>query len=172
MSTLDTRLAGYHSPVLSAFRIIFGLLYTIHGAQKLFGWPVPPPGGAAEVGSFPFWWAGLIEVVLGILITVGFFTRIAAFIASGEMAFAYFYQHWPPLKGGGASFWPIANGGELAIMFCFAFLLIATTGAGAAAVDARRRGYARTAGAARRRVDRVADDRPRRRGGLLSRFRR
>lgn len=111
MSNLDARLAGFHSPVLSAFRIIFGLLFTIHGSQKLFGWPVAAPGGTAEVGSFPFWWAGLIEFVLGILITVGFFTRIAAFIASGEMAFAYFYQHWPPLKGGGASFWPIANGG-------------------------------------------------------------
>jgi putative oxidoreductase len=181
MTNLDARLAGYHSPVLSAFRIIFGLLFTLHGSQKLFGWPVAAPGGTAEVGSFPFWWAGLIEFVLGILITVGFFTRIAAFIASGEMAFAYFYQHWPPLKGGeSASFWPIANGGELAIMFCFAFLLIATTGAGAAAVDARRRGGGRGVGrgAPPRRVDRVAaddryrDDAPRRRGGLLSRFRR
>ncbi len=61
------------------------------------------------------------------------------------MAFAYFYQHWPPLKGGGsASFWPIANGGELAIMFCFAFLLIATTGAGTFSADARRRPRAAT----------------------------
>ena len=109
------------------------------------------------MGDFPLWWAGLIEFVLGILITVGFFTRIAAFIASGEMAFAYFYQHWPPLKGGEtASFWPIANGGELAIMFCFAFLLIATTGAGIASVDARRRlGVGRTVGCSRQRVDRV-----------------
>jgi putative oxidoreductase len=180
MSTLDTRLAGYHSPVLSAFRIIFGLLYTLHGSQKLFGWPVAAPGGTAEVGSFPFWWAGLIEFVLGILITVGFFTRIAAFIASGEMAFAYFYQHWPPLKGGEtASFWPIANGGELAVMFCFAFLLLATTGAGTLSADARRRpGVGRTVGAPQRRVDRAAaddryrDDVPRRRRGLLDRFRR
>ena len=172
MSNLDARLAGYHSPVLSAFRIIFGLLYTIHGSQKLFGWPVAAPGPIA-VGDWPLWWAGLIEFVLGILITIGFFTRIAAFIASGEMAFAYFYQHWPPLKGPGASFWPIANGGELAIMFCFAFLLIATTGAGIASVDARRRpGIGRTRGAPPRRVDRVADDPPRRRPGLLSRFRR
>jgi putative oxidoreductase len=137
MPNLDARLAGYHSPVLSAFRIIFGLLYTMHGSQKLFGWPVGPQ---APTGSFPGWWAGLIEFVLGILITIGFFTRIAAFIASGEMAFAYFYQHWPPLKGGPtASFWPIANGGELAIMFCFAFLLLATMGAGALSVDGRRR---------------------------------
>src|SRR5215218_7392284 len=179
MTNLDARLAGYHSPVLSAFRIIFGLLFTLHGSQKLFGWPVAAPGGTPEVGAWPYWWAGLIEFVLGILITVGFFTRIAAFIASGEMAFAYFYQHWPPLSGGGcqtASFWPIANGGELAIMFCFAFLLIATTGAGIASVDARRRpGVGRTRGAPARRVDRVAaddryrDDVPRRRE-LLSRF--
>jgi putative oxidoreductase len=173
MTNLDARLAGYHSPVLSAFRIIFGLLYTIHGSQKLFGWPVAAPGPIA-VGDFPLWWAGLIEFVLGIMITVGFFTRIAAFIASGEMAFAYFYQHWPPLKGGGtASFWPIENHGELPIMFCFAFLLIATTGAGTFSADARRRGgLGRTAGAPPRRVDRVADAPPRRRAGLLSRFRR
>ena len=179
MTNLDARLAGYHSPVLSAFRIIFGLLYTIHGSQKLFGWPVAAAGGTPEAGSFPYWWAGLIEFVLGILITVGFFTRIAAFIASGEMAFAYFYQHWPPLSGGGgggqtASFWPIANGGELAILFCFGFLLLATTGAGTLSVDARRRGgYGRTAGAPPRRVERTTTTAaaPRRRG-LLDRFRR
>ena len=140
MANLEARLAGYHSPVLSIFRIIFGLLYTIHGSQKLFGWPVGVPGATVAVGDFPLWWAGLIEFVLGIMITLGFMTRIAAFIASGEMAFAYFYNHWPPLKGGGtASFWPIANGGELAIMFCFAFLLIATAGAGGLGLDTRRR---------------------------------
>jgi putative oxidoreductase len=180
MTTLDARLAGYHSPVLSAFRIIFGLLYTIHGAQKLFGWPVAAPGGTAAVGSFPYWWAGLIEFVLGILITVGFFTRIAAFIASGEMAFAYFYQHWPPLSGGGgqtASFWPIANGGELAILFCFGFLLLATAGAGTLSVDARRRTAAGgvapgrvVSGSAAPAGYRTGE--PVRRRGLLSRFRR
>jgi putative oxidoreductase len=130
---IDTRLAGYSSPVLSTFRIVFGLLYTLHGSMKLFGWPI---GTAVPTGTWPFWFAGLIEFVLGLLIVAGLFTRIAAFIASGEMAFAYFYQHWPPLKGGASSsFWPFdpklgGNGGELAIMFCFAFLLIATTGAG------------------------------------------
>ena len=151
MTNLEARLAGYHSPVLSIFRIIFGLLYTIHGSQKLFAWPIGVPGATVAVGDFPLWWAGLIEFVLGIMITLGFMTRIAAFIASGEMAFAYFYQHWPPLKGGGtASFWPIANGGELAIMFCFAFLLIATAGAGGLGLDTRRRpvGARTTAGTA------------------------
>ena len=151
---IDTRLAGYSSPVLSTFRIVFGLLYTLHGSMKLFGWPI---GTAVPTGTWPFWFAGLIEFVLGLLIVAGLFTRIAAFIASGEMAFAYFYQHWPPLKGGaGSSFWPFdpklgGNGGELAIMFCFAFLLIATTGAGAASIDARRRGRVATAGVAPRR---------------------
>jgi putative oxidoreductase len=186
MSNLDARLAGYHSPVLSAFRIIFGLLFTLHGSMKLFGWPL---GEAVPTGTWPYWWAGLIEFVLGILITVGFFTRIAAFIASGEMAFAYFYNHWPPLagEGGTGSFWPFdpamgGNGGELAILYCFAFLLIATTGAGTLSADARRRGgVGRTAGAPPRRVDTVADEPrgryrddapPRRRSGLFDRFRR
>ncbi len=112
-TTFDTRLASYSSPVLSVFRIVFGLLFMMHGSQKLFDWPIPAPG-PIEVGAWPYWWAALIEFVLGLLIVVGLFTRIAAFIASGEMAFAYFYQHWPPLKGDvSASFWPIANGGEL-----------------------------------------------------------
>ena len=153
-ANLDTRLASYSSPVLSIFRIVFGLLYMLHGSIKLFGWPLGTP---VPTGTWPLWFAGLIEFVLGLLIVAGLFTRIAAFIASGEMAFAYFYQHWPPLKGGASSsFWPFdpklgGNGGELAIMFCFAFLLIATTGAGAASVDARRRGRVATAGAAPRR---------------------
>ena len=150
-TNFDTRLASYSSPVLSIFRIIFGLLYILHGSMKLFGWPL---GQAVPVGTWPFWWAGLIEFILGLLIVVGLFTRIAAFVASGEMAFAYFYQHWPPLRGGAtASFWPYdrelgGNGGELAVMFCFAFLLLATTGAGSLSIDSRRR--TATAGAPRR----------------------
>ena len=149
-TNLDARFARYSSPFLSIFRIIFGLLFILHATQKLFQWPAPTPM-PIPVGSWPAWWAGLIELVCGVLITVGFFTRIAAFVAAGEMAFAYFYQHWPPLKGGGtASFWPIANGGELAIMFCFAFLLIATAGAGGLGLDTRRRpvGARTTAGTA------------------------
>lgn len=137
---LDARLAGYSSPVLSIFRIVFGLLYTLHGTMKLFGFPM---GEAVPVGTWPFWFAGLIELVLGILIIAGFFTRIAAFIASGEMAVAYFWQHWGVLGGQPASFWPFSpggNGGELAILFCFGFLLLATMGAGAWSVDSKRRG--------------------------------
>jgi putative oxidoreductase len=96
--------------------------------------------------------------VAGILITVGLFTRIAAFIASGEMAVAYFWMHWPPLEGPSASFWPFdsqlgGNGGQLAIMFCFAFLLLAGMGAGTWSIDGRRRPAAAT-GAPRRRFGR------------------
>ena len=69
MTNLDARLAGYHSPVLSAFRIIFGLLYTIHGSQKLFGWPVAAPGPIA-VGDFPLWW-GLSRRYDGALVMRG-----------------------------------------------------------------------------------------------------
>jgi len=175
-SNLDARLAGYSAPFLSVFRIVFGLLFTMHGTQKLFDWPAPV-GVPIEPGSFPMWWAGVLELVLGILITLGLFTRIAAFVASGEMAFAYFYSHWPPLKGPPASFWPLVNGGEMAVMYCFAFLLLAGMGAGVWSVDARRR--TRVGGVAPGRVVTgtaapagYATGTPVRRGGLLSRFRR
>ena len=174
-ANLDARLASYSSPVLSIFRIVFGLMFTFHGTMKLFGWPL---GEAVPVGTWPYWFAGVIELVLGILITIGFFTRVAAFIASGEMAVAYFLSHWPPLDGPAASFWPYdpqmgGNGGEIAVLFCFAFLLLATTGAGAWSVDARRRvsaGYTgRSAGYTR---GTAATAVPRRRGlaGLRDRF--
>jgi putative oxidoreductase len=177
-TTLDTRLARYHSPVLSIFRIILGLLFTLHGSMKMFGWPL---GESIPVGTWPAWWAGLIELVTGLLITVGLFTRIAAFIASGHMAVAYFWMHWPPLEGPSASFWPFdqqmgGNGGEPAILYCFSFLLLATTGAGAWSVDARRRtgvGRAAPGGVSGTAAPTgYATDRPVRRGGLLGRFRR
>jgi putative oxidoreductase len=179
-TNVETRLASYSSPVLSVFRVVFGLLYTLYGSIKLFGWPL---GQSIPVGTWPAWWAGLIEFTIGLLILVGFFTRIAAFIASGEMAVAYFWMHWPPLQGPSASFWPYdkqlgGNGGQPAVMFCFAFLLLATMGAGAWSIDARRRGA--VAGAPRQRYGRVggaprqeyaADERaPRQR--FLDRFRR
>ncbi|MCV7173112.1 DoxX family protein [Mycobacterium manitobense] len=179
-TNLDSRLASYSSPLLSVFRIVFGLMFTLHGAIKLFGWPL---GTAIPVGSWPGWWAGLIELVTGLLILVGFFTRIAAFIASGEMAVAYFWAHWPPLDGPAKSFWPFdaqigGNGGESALLYCFAFLAIAGLGAGAWSVDARRRvgggsgvrrGRVVTGTAAPAGTPAAA---PVRRGGLLSRFRR
>ena len=105
-TNLDARLSCYSSPVLSIFRIVFGLLFTLHGTMKLFGWPL---GTSIPVGTWPQWWAGLIETVAGLLITVGLFTRIAAFIASGHMAVAYFWKSFP--KG----FWPFSpDAGETA----------------------------------------------------------
>lgn len=131
-TNLEARLTSISPAVVSLFRIVFGLLYTIHGASKLFAWPVDSGSGAAPVGTWPYWYAGVIEVVLGLLIMTGLFTRIAAFIASGEMAFAYFTQHQP--KG----LLPLENGGEPAVLFCFGFLLLAAIGGGAYALDSAR----------------------------------
>ena len=148
-TNLDARFASYSSPALSIFRIVFGLLFAMHGSQKLFEWPIGTPM-PIEVGAWPAWWAGLIELVAGLLIALGLFTRIAAFIASGEMAVAYFWMSWPPLEGEPASFWPIVNKGEPAVMYCFAFLALAALGAGAWSIDARRRPTARATTAPRR----------------------
>ena len=176
-SNLIARWKSWSPELLSVLRIITAFLFMQVGTAKLFAFPaaVMPGGGTAAAWSLP-WVAGMLETFGGALVLVGLWTRPVAFILSGEMAFAYFYQHWPPLKGGAtASFWPIANGGELAIMFCFAFLLIATSGAGVAAVDARRRGMVGTrTTTGRTTVPRTTAEpaAPRRRPGLLSRFRR
>ena len=140
---LDTRLSPHAPAVLSVFRVIFGLLFLCHATSHLFGWPLASQ--QALVGAWPFFYAGILELIASILITIGLFTRIAAFIASGEMAFAYFTQHIP------TAFWPIQNGGEPAVMNCFAFLLLVFTGAGVYAVDSRMRGGRLTAGRAPRR---------------------
>lgn len=102
------------------------------GATKLFAWPVDSGNGAVPVGTWPFWYAGVIEVVLGLLMITGLFTRIAAFIASGMMAVAYFWQHQP------RGLLPLENGGEPAVLFCFGFLLLAAIGGGAFAIDGAR----------------------------------
>jgi putative oxidoreductase len=110
-------------------RIIAGLSFVCHGGQKIFGWfggePVP-------LGSL-FGLAGIIEIVLGTLITIGLVTGITALVASGEMATACFIGHFPK------SFWPLENAGEPAVLFCFIFLYIATQGAGIWSVDDARR---------------------------------
>jgi putative oxidoreductase len=126
---LNVRLNPQAPAALSVFRIVVGLLFFLHGTSKLFGWPGGPQ---VPVATWPFWWAGVIELVAGALVTVGFFTRPAAFIAAGHMAVAYFWQHLP---GG---FWPINNGGESAVLFCFAFLLLVFSGPGPYAIESRR----------------------------------
>src|SRR3982751_5827241 len=115
-----TWLSRWQPQVLAIVRIIVGLLFLEHGLSKFFGFPVPFP-----VHPLPplLMAAGVIECLAGVLVTVGLFTRIAAFVASGEMASAYFIQHFPQ------SFWPLANKGESAILFCFVFLYLAAAGA-------------------------------------------
>jgi putative oxidoreductase len=121
-------LTAWSPRVLSILRIMTGLLFLQHGLSKFFGFPVPFP----VPGPLPplLMAAGTIELVAGVLITFGLFTRPAAFIASGEMAIAYFMQHAP--KG----FYPLANNGEGAILFCFAFLYLVFAGPGPWSVDA------------------------------------
>jgi putative oxidoreductase len=111
------------------FRVILGLLFLCHASSHLFGWPNGP---AADVGSWPGFYAGVLELVTGVLITAGLFTRAAAFVASGTMAFAYFMAHAPK------AFLPILNGGESAVLYCFAFFLLVFTGGGAYALDVVR----------------------------------
>jgi len=115
----------YAPMTYALFRIVFGLLFFMFGTQKLFGWF----GGQAAPLMSMFGAAGVIETVCGLLIMVGLLTRPAAFLASGEMAAAYFIAHFPqsPL--------PIVNMGERAAMFCFAFLHMASRGGGICSVD-------------------------------------
>jgi putative oxidoreductase len=115
----------YAPQVYALFRIVFGFLFIFHGLQKMFGMF---GGRVMATGSLP-WIAGVIEIVGGALIMIGLLTRIVAFICSGEMAAAYFMAHQP--KGT----WPVENGGEVAALYCFAFLYIAARGAGIWSVD-------------------------------------
>ena len=108
LTNLDARLAPHAPAVLSIFRVVFALLFLCHATSHLFGWPMAEQ--QAPVGVWPYWFAGVIELVTGILIGLGLFTRIAAFIASGTMAFAYFTQHLP--KG----LIPLVDGGEAAVL--------------------------------------------------------
>ena len=122
----------YAPQLYALFRIVFGFLFLFHGLQKLFGMFGGVGGKAVPLGSM-FGAAGVIELVCSVLIMLGQFTRIAAFIASGEMAAAYFIAHFP------MGLVPLQNGGELAVLYCFAFLYIATRGPGMCSLDGLRR---------------------------------
>jgi len=130
---VETILAGYAPQAYAAMRIIFGLLFLCHGLQKVFGLFGGVNGAAAALLSL-LGIAGLIEVVTGALIAVGFAAGTAAFIASGQMAVAYFAGHFP------VGSWPIQNDGELAVLYCFVFLYMATRGSGIWGLDAARKG--------------------------------
>ena len=130
MSNLAILAPGWAPRLLSLLRIVAGFLFMLHGAQKLLGFPAPFP---MPLPAFSlFWFAGVLELVGGALILIGLFTRPVAFVLSGEMAFAYFMGHAPK------NFWPVLNGGDAAILYCFVFLYLAAAGAGPWSVDRAR----------------------------------
>jgi putative oxidoreductase len=123
-------LSRWQPQLLALLRIFTGLLFLEHATQKFFAFPAPFP----MPGPLPplLVAAGVIELVAGVLVTLGLFTRLAAFVAAGEMAIGYFLMHFPQ------SFWPAVNKGEAAILFCFVFLYLAAAGAGAWSIDSAR----------------------------------
>jgi putative oxidoreductase len=123
------RLQALAPQMLGILRIVAALLFMAHGTQKLLGFPASD--FSPSVGSL-MWIAGLIELVGGALVLVGFQTRIAAFVMSGQMAFAYWMAHAPQ------SVFPVLNGGDAAILFCFVFLYLVFAGPGAFSLDDRR----------------------------------
>ena len=129
---VDRIVARSQPYVLSLFRFVTGLLFFHYGVAKLFKFPAVEMFSDVTLSSL---WgvAGLFEFVLGGLLMIGLFTRLAAFILSGEMASAYFIEHFPH------SFFPVVNDGALAIALCFACLFLATAGGGPISVDAMRR---------------------------------
>ena len=115
--------------VLSFVRIMTALILLEHGLSKFFGWPMAMK--APALFSL-YWFAGVIELVFGTLLLVGLFSRCAAFVLAGHLAFAYFIGHAP------RGFFPLTNNGEPAVLFCFIFLMLAFAGGGPWSVDAIR----------------------------------
>ena len=144
---MDDRSGTFRSIALNLLRIVAGLLFMQHGADKLFA----AFGGMGDGATAPMlsrmWFAGVLEFFGGALVVLGLFTRPVAFILSGEMAFAYFLSHAPE------GFWPIQNRGELAALFCFVFLFLAANGGGRFSLDGLFRGSRARLGDERAGVD-------------------
>jgi len=138
---VDRYLGRYAPHLYAILRIVAGLMFALHGTQKLFGFPgsKPPASGALMMTG------GVIECVGGLLVAIGLFASWAAFIASGEMAVAFFKAHFTPDNP-----LPNLNQGELAVVYCFLFLYIAAAGAGVWSIDAMRRGGVSASAGARR----------------------
>ena len=131
----DSRtLSGWTPHALGLLRIVAGLIFLAHGAQKFLGFPAGMPAGSGWALDNPGAFAGIVELVAGLLIALGLFTRPAAFVASGTMAVAYWYAHAPQ------NFFPVNNGGDAAILYCFVFLLLVFAGPGRWSLDGLRRG--------------------------------
>ncbi|MGK2906477.1 MAG: DoxX family protein [Desulfuromonadales bacterium] len=126
---INTSFCATWSPhLLSVMRIIVAFLFVQHGGQKLFGFPIAMSNPPLELFSL-MGLAGVLEFFGGLLVLAGLFTRPVAFVLSGQMAVAYFMVHAP------REFWPIANKGELAALFCFIFLYLAAAGGGPWSLD-------------------------------------
>ena len=127
---MDKLLSPYRPYIYALLRMAAGLLFFLHGLPKLFGgFGRPAPVELmSQMGL-----AGIIEVIGGAMIALGLFTSPVAFLASGQMAVAYFQAHAP------RGLWPIMNGGELAALFCFVFLYFAAAGSGRWSIDAIRK---------------------------------
>ena len=132
-ATLGARAAAVAPHALSLLRIVAALIFLLHGTQKLFGVPPMAGGGGLPAMWSLFWFAAVIELVAGGLMLVGLFTRPAAFVASGTMAFAYFIAHAP------RNLYPTLNGGDAAILYCFVFLYLVAAGPGPWSLDAAMR---------------------------------
>jgi putative oxidoreductase len=129
---MDQAFARFQPVVLSLFRFVTGLLLFQYGVAKILKFPPNSPFAKVEITSL-FGIAGCFELIFGGLLLLGLLTRPVAFILAGEMAFAYFIEHFPK------SFFPLLNGGTLAILFCFACLYLSTAGGGPISLDAMLR---------------------------------
>jgi putative oxidoreductase len=127
MVNLESFAARWSSQLLSIFRIVAAFLFMQHGAQKLLGFPAAPQSEPALFSLIGL--AGVLELIGGLLLLLGLFTRPVAFVLAGQMAVAYFMAHAP------RGFWPLLNGGELAALYCFAFLYLAAAGGGVWSID-------------------------------------
>lgn len=131
-SRADALAAEWAPRLLSVLRIVAALIFLEHGTQKLLGFP-PPMNGVGPAAFTLSWFAGVLELVGGSLLLAGLFTRPVAFILSGEMAFAYWLAHAP------RNAFPLLNGGDAAVLYCFVFLYLAAAGGGPWSVDHARR---------------------------------
>jgi putative oxidoreductase len=130
-NSLNTTAASWAPRLHAVLRIVLALLFLSHGLVKLFDFPAGAAPGQVPLLSL-FGLAAVLELVGGLALFVGLFTRPIAFVLAGEMAVAYFMVHAPQ------GFFPVLNGGELAILYCFAFLFLAAAGAGPWSIDAKR----------------------------------
>jgi len=130
----DSTLSRWSPTMLSLLRIISGLIFLEHGTQKFLSFPAGEMAGMGWRFAHPGAYAGIVEIVCGLLIAIGLFTRPAAFLASGTMAVAYWMVHAPQ------NLFPVNNMGDAAILYCFIFLYLVFAGPGPLSLDARLRG--------------------------------